>query len=181
MQKSKLSIGALAAAIVLIALTFSSPMAFADGSSGKFNPQTQFPVGTTITFSSLNGVALQRVSFTKPRFAQYDAAASITVEVDQLTKDGGIHWKVTGGTFTINGQTYTITEGEGHMNSLDMIASGMDGQATGPDGTAYQWRLNGLAVLYNGVVLVGLRGGIGTIESNGAFVGYRLGYMVSMT
>jgi len=182
MQKStKVSIGVIAAAMVLVTLAFSSPIAIADVSSGKFNPQTQFQVGATITFNSLNGVALQRVAFTKPKFAQYDATATITVETDRFTKDGGIHWKVLNGTFTVNGQTYTITEGEGHMNAYDEIASGTGGQAIGPDGTVYRWRLNGFAALNNGLVVVGLRGGIGTIESSGAVLGYRLAFMGTMT
>ncbi len=182
MQRStKFSIGAIFAAIVILGLTFSQPFAFADPSSGRFNPQTQFPVGTTVTFASLNGVAAQRVNFTRPRFEHYDAAATITVKVLNLTREGGIHWEVLSGTFTINGQTYTITKGIGHMNSFDVIGSGMHGEATGPGGATYRWRLNGLASLYNGVVIVGLRGGIGTIQNDNALLGYHLGFMATMT
>ena len=182
MQKSiKISIGAIVTVMVIVALALSQPLAFAGPPSGRFNPQTQFPVGTTITFKSLNGVAVQKVSFTKPRYTQYDAAATITVKVEKLTEDGGIRWKVLSGTFTINGQTYTVTDGDGHMNAHDEIASGMDGQVTGPDGASYHWRLNGFATLYNGAVLVGLRGGIGTLQSNHALLGYHLGFMATMT
>lgn len=182
MQKStKISIGAIVAALVIVTLALSQSIASADASSGKFNPQTQFPVGTTVTFTSLNGVAVQEVSFSKPRYEQYDAAATITVQVEKLTQDGGIAWKVLSGSFTINGKTYTITQGNGHMNAFDEIVSGMDGQATGPDGATYSWRLNGFATLYSGIVIVGLRGGIGTIESSGGKLGNSLGFMATMT
>ena len=181
MQRStKISIGAIFAAMFVFALALSQPFAFADAGSGRFNPQTQFPVGTTITFTSLNGMAVQRVDFTKHGYEHYDASFAITVKVTDLTRDGGVRWEVLSGTFTINGQTYTVTGGDGHMNSFDAIASGMDGDATGPAGSTYHWRLGGLAALYNGVVIVGLRGGIGTIGSNGAHLGYHLGFMATM-
>jgi hypothetical protein len=180
MQKStKISIGAIVAVMVIVALALSQPFVLAEP-AGRFDPQKQFPVGTTITFTSLNGVALQKTD-SKPKYVQYDAAASITVNVESLTKDGGVRWKVLSGTFSINGQTYTITGGDGHMNAFDEIASGMDGQATGPDGATYHWRLHGFAALYNGLVIVGLQGGIGTIQNNHAVLGYRLGFIATMT
>lgn len=179
-RSTKISIGAMVAVIVIVTLALSQPVAFAVGGSGKFNPQTQFPVGTTVTFSSLDGVAAIRSNFTKPKFTQYDASLSVTVRVENFTKDGGIRWKVLSGTFTVRGQTYTITSGDGHMNSLDEIASGMNGEATGPDGQTYRWRLHGLATLYNGVVIVSLGGGIGTIQSNDAILRYHIAFMATM-
>lgn len=105
MQRStKISIGAIVAAIVIVALSLSQPFAFADDGSGKFNPQTQFPVGTTITFSSLNGLAAIRDNSTKPKFRQYGASLSVTVQVENLTKDGGIRWKVLSGTSRLTGK-----------------------------------------------------------------------------
>ncbi len=182
MQKStKISVGAIAAAITIVALALSQTTAFAAGSSGSFNPQTQFPVGSTIVFTSMNGVASVQGNFTKPKFTQSSSSFTITAQVEALTKDGGIRWTVLSGTFTLNGQTYTVTNGEGHMNAFDEVASGMDGGATGPDGAAYHWRLNGLATMYNGVVIVGFRGGIATIESNNAILRYGLAYMATMS
>ncbi len=180
MQRStNFSIGAIAALMVILALALSQPLAFADGASGKFNPQTQFPAGTTVTFTSLNGVAAQRVNFNKPRFAQYDAAISIMVKVEELTRDGGIRWKVLSGTFTIKGQTYTVTGGGGLMNTFDEV--GMRGETTGPDGADYRWRLRGFASLHNGVVIIALRGGIATIQSDDALLGYRLVFIATMS
>jgi hypothetical protein len=182
MQTStKISAGAIAAAIAIAALVLSQPAAFAAGSSGSFNPQTQFPVGSTIAFTSMNGVVAAQSSFTKPRFTQSSSSFTITAQVENLTKDGGIRWKVLSGSFTINGQTYSVTNGDGHMNAFDEIASGMDGEAVGPDGATYHWRLNGLATLYNGVVIVGFRGGLATIESNNAILRYDVAYMATMS
>lgn len=178
---TKISTGAVVAAIVIAALVLSQPATFAAGASGSFNPQTQFPVGSTLTFTSMNGVAAIKSNFTKPRFSQSPSSFTITAQVENLTKDGGIRWKVLSGTFTVNGQTYSVTNGDGHMNTFDEIASGMDGEAIGPDGATYHWRLNGLATLYNGVVIVGFRGGLATIESNNAILRYDLAYMATMS
>lgn len=178
---TKISVCAIVAAMVIVGLALSQPLAFAASNSGQFNPQTQFPIGSTITFTSLNGAAAVRNDVTKPKFTQYAASFTITARVENFTKDGGVRWKVLTGAFTINGQAYTVTGGDGHMNAFDEIASGMDGYATGPDGATYHWHLNGLTTLYNGVVMVGFRGAIGTIEGNGAILRYHLAFMATMS
>ena len=67
------------------------------------------------------------------------------------------------------------------MNTFDEIASGMDGQAIGPDGSTYLWHLNGMTSLYNGVVVAEYRGGIATIESNHAILRFQLAFMGVMS
>jgi hypothetical protein len=182
MQKiTKLSVFATVAATVIVAFALSQPVVLAVGSSGSFNPQTQFPVGSTITFTSLNGAAAVQDNLTRPRFTQYPSTFTVTAQVLNFTKDGGIRWTVLSGAFTINGQTYTVTNGAGHMNAFDEIASGMDGQATGPGGATYRWRLNGITSLHNGVGISGLRGGIATVEGNNAILRYRLAYLATMS
>jgi hypothetical protein len=182
MQKSStIAVCAVVVVMVIAGVVLSQPSVLAVSSSGSFNPQTQFPIGSTITFESLNGASAVRDKAMKPKFIQYTSSFTVTAQVENFTRDGGIRWKVLSGIFTINGQIYTVTSGDGHMNSFDEIASGMDGAATGPDGATYHWRLHGLATLYNGVVLVGLRGGIGTIESNHAILRYNLAYMATMS
>jgi hypothetical protein len=178
---TKVSVYTIVASTVIVTFALSQPLALAVGSSGSFNPQTQFPVGSTITFTSLNGAAAVQDNLTRPRFTQYSSSFTITAQVLNFTKDGGIRWTVLSGAFTINGQTYTVTNGEGHMNAFDEIASGMDGQATGPDGGTYQWRLNGITSFYNGVVVAGLRGGMTTIEGSNAILRYRLAFVAIMS
>ena len=111
-RATKVSVCAIVASMVIAGLVLSQPVASAAGSSGAFNPQTQFPVGSTTTFNSLNGAAAVQDNFTKPKFTQYTASFTITAQVLNFTKDGGIRWKVLSGTFTINGQTYTVTGGQ---------------------------------------------------------------------
>jgi hypothetical protein len=180
-RMAKIPVYSLVAATIIVGFALSQPLAFAAGSSGSFNPQTQFPVGSTITFTSLNGAAAVQDNLTRPRFTQSISAFTITAQVINVTRDGGIRWKVLSGAFTINDQTYTVTNGEGHMNAFDEIGSGMDGRAIGPDGATYQWRLNGITSLYNGVVVAGLRGGIATIEGNNAILRYRLAFVAIMS
>ena len=182
MQKSKLSLAILAVITAIAALAYSAPMILAQTASvGHYNPQTQFPVGTQFTFTSFNGVAGQVVGYNdtseKPIISGYDASAVITVQIDRLTTDGGIHWTVLGGSFVINGETYTITGGDGHMGPFDRVSAGMDGTATGPDGASYHWHLAGLSGMYNGsTVIVSLNGRIATTQ-NGATTAYGLSFL----
>ena len=179
MQRTKVSLVIIAVITATVALAFSSPTIHAQTTpAGHYDPQTQFPVGTKFTFTSFNGVAGQIVGYNstteKPIIADYDASAVITVQVDRLTRDGGIHWKVLGGSFVINGETYTITDGEGHMGPYDRVASGMDGTATGPSGRSYHWHLAGLSGIYSGsTVIVSLNGRLASVQ-NGAITAYDL-------
>jgi hypothetical protein len=148
---------------------------------GHYDPQSQFPVGTQLTFTSFNGVAGQVVGYNntteKTILNAYNASAVITVQVDKLTPDGGIHWNVLSGSFVINGQSYTITGGDGHMGPYDRVASGMDGTATGPNGAPYHWHLTGLSGTYNGsTVIVSLTGRIASVQ-NGAITTYGLSFL----
>jgi hypothetical protein len=148
---------------------------------GHYDPQSQFPVGTQLTFTSFNGVAGQVVGYNnttqKPILTAYNASAVITVQVDKLTPDGGIHWNVLSGSFVINGQSYTITGGDGHMGPYDRVASGMDGTATGPNGASYHWHLTGLSGTYDGsTVIISLTGRIASVQ-NGAITAYGLSFL----
>jgi len=182
MQRVKVSLAILAVITTVVALAFSAPTILAQTpSTGQYNPQTQFPVGTQFTFTSFNGVAGQIVGYNttteKPIITGYDASAVITVQVDRLTKDGGIHWNVLSGSFTVNGQTYTITGGDGHMGPFDRVASGMDGTATGPNGATYHWHLAGPTGIYNGnIVIASLNGRLATVQ-NGAITAYGLNFL----
>jgi hypothetical protein len=182
MQKTtKISFVIIAMLIGMVGLAVASPALFAQTSSGSYDPQKQFPVGMQFTFTSFNGAATQVVGFNvteeKPILTSYQANAVITVKVDRLTPDGGVHWKVLGGSFLINGQTYTITSGDGHMGKFDRVTSGMDGLATGPNGQTFYWHLEGLSGVYNGTaIIVGLDGSIATVQ-NGATTEYRLDFL----
>jgi hypothetical protein len=101
--------------------------------------------------------------------------------VDKLTPDGGIHWTVSGGSFSINAQTYTITSGDGHMGVHDRVSSGMDGYATGPNGVTYHWHLAGLSGIMSGSsVIVSLSGKLATVQ-NGAITAYGLELLCTMS
>jgi hypothetical protein len=181
MQKSKLCLAILAVIIATAALAYSAPMTLAQSPTGHYNPQTQFPVGTQFTFTSFNGVAGQVVGYNntseKPIITGYDASATITVQVDHLTPDGGIHWTVLGGSFVINGETYTITAGDGHMGPYDRVATGMDGTAMATNGASYHWHLAGLTGIYNGgTVIASLNGRLATVQ-NGAITTYGLNFL----
>jgi hypothetical protein len=176
------SLAILAAITVAIALTFSTPTILAQTApSGHYDPQAQFPVGTRFAFTSFNGVAGQITGYNntieKPVITGYDASAVITVEVNNLTRDGGIHWNILGGSFIIDGETYTITGGSGHMGPYDRVARGMDGTAIGPNGADYHWHLSGLSGIQDGsTVIASLNGRLATVQ-NGAITAYALNFL----
>jgi len=182
---TKLSLAAIALVTAIVGLAVSAPAIFAQSSGGQYNPQTQFPVGTRLTFTSFNGLAGQVVGFntTTERniIGGFPASAVINAQVDQLTSNDGIHWTVTGGSFVINGQTYTITGGDGHMGMFDRVSSGMDGYASGPNGQTYHWHLAGLSGILNGNgVIVSLTGRLATVQ-NGAITAYGLEFLCTMS
>ena len=179
MQKVKVSFAMLVVITTAVALAISTPTILAQTPpAGQYNPQTQFPVGTQFTFTSFNGVAGQITGYNsttgKPIITGYDASAVITVQVDRLTSNGGIHWNVLSGSFTINGQTYTITGGDGRIGPFDRATSGMDGTATGPNGATYHWHLAGPTGIYNGNIVIGSLNGRLAIVQNGAITAYDL-------
>lgn len=184
-ERTKISLAAIVIITAIIGLCVSVPAIFAQSAGGQYNPQTQFPVGTQLTFTSFNGLSGQVVGFntTTERniLAAYTASTTITAQVDKLTPNGGIHWTVTGGSFVINGQTYTITGGDGHMGIYDRVSSGMDGYATGPNGETYHWHLAGLSGIQSGnSVIVSLSGRLATVQ-NGAITTYYLEFLCSMS
>jgi hypothetical protein len=184
-ERIKISLAAIVMITAIIGLAVSVPAIFAQSTGGQYDPQTQFPVGTQLTFASFNGLSGQVVGFntTTERniLAAYPASTTIKAQVDKLTIDGGIHWTVTGGSFVINGQTYTITGGDGHMGAYDRVSSGMDGYATGPNGQTYHWHLAGLSGIQSGnSVIVNLSGRLATVQ-NGAITAYYLGFLCSMS
>ena len=177
--------------IVAVAGTLAPLPASAQSSSGQFNPQTQFAVGTKLQISSIYGLETSPPPFSYgagfrnngqngnrnqfPANQEWNltylrntptANSSVTInaQVTNDTQDGGVLWVVQGGSITYNGTTLTVTSGEGGIGKLNRVL--MAGNATDSNGNTLRWSLEGLATLYSGTVIISLTGSVGAANQN---------------
>jgi hypothetical protein len=199
MQKTtKIVFSAILLVTAAIAGTLAARPASAQSSSGQFNAQTQFPVGTQVQIASIYGLEKAAEQVPTPYMGQQNfgnhtwrnggqnwthnqippggpvnqewnltylrstptanSSITVTAQVTNDTKDGGVIWTVQSGSISYNGTTLTITEGKGGIGEFDHIV--MIGNATDSKGNTLRWSLDGLATLYNGTVIVALTGGV---------------------
>jgi hypothetical protein len=177
--------------IVAVAGTLAPMPASAQSSSGQFNPQTQFAVGTKLQISSIYGLETSPPPFSYgagfrnngqngnrnqiPANQEWNltylrntptANSSVTInaQITNDTQDGGVLWVVQGGSITYNGTTLTVTSGEGGIGKLNRVL--MAGNATDSNGNTLRWNLEGLATLYSGTVIISLTGSVGAANQN---------------
>jgi hypothetical protein len=219
-------------AVILLTLTVAglwvttSNNASGQAASGSFNPQTQFPVGSTVSITSVYGIATvplhpfnasntpslgnrnwnqtyknhswnqtsgfrnlnqtlrnhrhlnqtinhnwnqtfinpNRNGAFMPPDTTYSTSITIGAQVVNDTANGGIQWTIQSGSIIVNGNTFTITGGEGRISSLGRLVIG--GTATDSSGNTLRWQLQGLAAMYNGAVIADLSGGSFTTANN---------------
>ena len=167
--------------------TTASAPASAQSSSGQFDPQTQFKLGSKLQITSIYG--LETAPFPPPGpYGTHNqtmrggspgqpwnltylrsiptANSSITINVDVTndTQDDGIIWAVQSGSITYNGTTLTVTDGRGVIGKLDRVLT--IGNATDLSGNTYRWSLEGLATLYGGSAITSLTGIVGELNKN---------------
>jgi len=184
-QMSKSTTAGILLIFALAGLLATTPLTLAQSTNGSFNPQTQFPIGSTVTINSVYGLGGGTIPFFSPGMGGYGAngnqghswgqnnqnltrnwnqtgppsfSASLTLtgQVTNDTANGAIIWTITSGSINENGTTLTITNGKGGIGKLDRILMG--GNLTDSSGHTYGWALEGLATMYNGSVIVSLDG-----------------------
>jgi len=188
MQRStKSSIGTLLI-LALAGILATTPLASAQSINGSFNPQTQFPIGSTVTVNSVYG--LGGGPFFNPAIigevnGNWASGQNNQGNWAQGNQSRAFDWnqasppsfntsltltaQVTN--YTANGALmWTIESGSIIENGTILtITSGnggigkldrilIGGNATGPDGHTYRWVLEGLAAMYNGTVIASLTG-----------------------
>jgi hypothetical protein len=185
-KTSMVYLAVIVVAVTVTGLAATTPLAPAQSVSGSFDPQTQFPAGSSLQITSIYGVAaiLSAIQNTTSIPAQgnhtfwhYNQThgqtpwnqtlgqlqpttynASVTIDAQVTSEAGnGVQWSVENGSIVFNGATYTITSGNGTMSGMDQLM--MYGNATDPNGNTVMWNLQGLAAMYNGTVIVSLNGG----------------------
>ncbi|HKM49860.1 MAG TPA: hypothetical protein VJZ75_01635 [Candidatus Bathyarchaeia archaeon] len=167
--------------LALAGLLATTPLAMAQSTNGSFNPQTQFPVGSTVTVNSVSGLGGGMPFFnpgmkgkqihgwaqsnpsqarnwnqTGPPPQSFTASLTLTAQVMNDTANGDILWIIKSGSIVVNGTTLTITRGMGGIGKLDRIR--MFGNVTDSNGHTYGWTLEGFAAVYNGTVIASLNG-----------------------
>jgi hypothetical protein len=188
-EMKKISMACLAAIVVAVTvagLVATTPLVPAQSVSGSFNPQTQFPAGSSLVITSIYGIATvpPAIQTTTPMPTQGNHTfwhfnqtrgqrpwnqtlgqlqsttynASVTIDAQVISDAGnGVQWTVQGGSIVFNETTYTITSGNGTISGIDRLV--MYGNATDPNGNTVNWNLQGLAAIYNDAVIVSLNGG----------------------
>ena len=169
--------------LALAGLLATTSLASAQSAGGSFNPQTQFPIGSTVTITSVSGIGGGIMpsfgsgmyggtngNWTRGQNNQggvrnwnqtgappsFSASLTLTGKVTNDTTNGAIIWTITSGSINENGTTLTITNGKGGIGKLDRILMG--GNATDSNGHTYGWVMEGLATMYNGTVIASLNG-----------------------
>lgn len=197
----KYSRASMALIIIMSAIagfSVTTTQASAQSLSASFDPQTQFPVGSSLTIKSVYGIATASPMRNQTRDNQppnnqtrgnqtgeqsirmYSASITVNVQVASDTQSGGVQLNVQAGVIMINEITFTITEGKGEMNNIDRLT--MEGTATGANGQTFKWRMEGLAALYNGTVITNLNSNATTsIDSDGATVDLSMTCIATMS
>jgi hypothetical protein len=191
---------------IIAGISTTTTLASAQAVSASFNPQAQFPVGSTPTIQSVYGMATAMPSHNqtrpnrphprnsptndnqppvgdqKPQEGLLTYSASVTVKVQIASDDsnGGVQLTVQGGAIVINGVTFTITDGNGEMSNLDRLM--MNGNAKSVNGQSFKWSMEGLAALHNGVVIGDLTGNaFASIDSDNTPADVNVTYITTMS
>jgi hypothetical protein len=170
MQKAvKYYVAGVVLVITLLSFPFTHP-ASAQTTSGSFNPQTKFQVGSSFTIASIYGIATihshnqsnpshqphQRIQAGQKDSETSDASITVNAQVANETRNGGVQWTIKTGTLTIKGSPLTVTGGRGEIDSLDRLV--IIGTATNSNAQTFRWQLTGLATTYNGMVIAEITG-----------------------
>jgi hypothetical protein len=154
-EMKKTSIACLAAIVVAVTvagLVASTPLVPAQSVSGSFNPQTQFPAGSSLAITSIYGIAtvLPAIQTTTPIRTQGNHTFWHYNQTQGQRPSFGDHrnWNQTGG------QPQTTT----YNASLTI-----DAQVTGEAGNGVQWTVQGGSIVFNGSTYT-ITSGNGTIS-----------------
>lgn len=174
--------------ITVIAMVIASP-ALAQTSSGQFNPQAQFAIGTKLQITSIYGLETspppipfqngagryfgQNGNHTRPGAGMANQQWNLTYLRNIPTANSSIliSAQVTNDTED-GGIVWTVQSGTISYNGTTLtVTNGIGGigklnrvlivgNATSSNGETYRWNLEGLATLYSGTVIVSLTGNV---------------------
>jgi len=173
MQKiTRYSVAGILLVITIVGLSLSTSLAKAQNTSGSFNPQAKFLVGSSFSITSVYGIAMvpnnqsdvghhppqphQEIQAAQQDSEVSNAAITVNGQVVNQTRNGGVQWTIKSGTITIKQNMLTVANGKGEIDSLDRVV--MDCTTTDSTGHTVKWQLTGLAANYNGTLIAELNG-----------------------
>jgi hypothetical protein len=140
-EMKKVSMACLA--VIVVALTVAglvarTPLVPAQSVSGSFNPQTQFPVGSSVVITSIYGIA------TVP------PAIQTTSPIPTQGNHTFWHYNQTHGQRPSNGNPRNWNQTLGQLQPTTYNASiTIDAQVTSEAGNSVQWTVQGGSILFN--------------------------------
>lgn len=168
MQTRKYVVVEIVVAIILVGIITFAPVATSQAATGPFNPQTEFQVGSGMVIRSVNGIATVRphngtgsgrppqwngTTFSLPT---YNASLTIDAQIGNDASNGGVQLSIQGGVMVIGASTIVISGGQGEISANDRVA--FQGTAMSLGGQSFNWRMEGLAALVNGAMILDLTG-----------------------
>ena len=173
MQRRPYFLTAIILSVVFAAVVTSTALVSAQSATGPFNPQTQLQAGSRIIFHSIYGIATARPHYqsgsdqpphwnsSAPDMPTYNASITIDAQLSGDGSNNSVQFTVQGGVMVIGTSTIAITSGSGEINGVDKVL--MQGTASTTDGEQINWRMNGLAALFNGAMISELTGNVSII------------------
>jgi hypothetical protein len=155
-EMKKTSIACLATIVVAVTvagLVATTPLAPAQSVSGSFNPQIQFPAGSSLQITSIYGIA------TVP------PAIQTTTTIPTQGNHTFRHYNQTQGQRPSNSVHRNFNQTGGQLQPTTYSASiTIDAQVSGDADSGLQWTIQGGSVIFNGATYT-ITSGNGTISS----------------
>ena len=154
MKKTSMAcLAAIVVAVTVAGLVATTPFAPAQSVSGSFNPQTQFPAGSSLQITSIYGIA------TIP------PAIQTTTPIPTQGNHTFWHYNQTQGQRPSNGNHRNWNQTAGQLQLTTYSASiTIDAQVTSDAGNSVQWTVQGGSIVFNGATYT-ITSGNGTISS----------------
>jgi hypothetical protein len=154
MKKTSMAcLAAIVVAVTIAGLVATTPLAPAQSASGSFNPQAQFPAGSSLLITSIYGMA------TIPPVIQ------TTTSIRTPGNHTFWHYNQTQGQRPSNGNHPNWNQALGQLQPTTYSASiTIDAQVTGDAGNGVQWTVQGGSIAFNGATYT-ITSGNGTISS----------------
>jgi hypothetical protein len=182
--------------IMAVAGVVAAIPASAQSSSGQFNPQTQFTIGTKLQITSIYGLETSPPPISAMsvggRYYGQNGNHNQTIRTGPVNQQWNLTYlrntPTANSSITITAQVtndtqdggvlWTVQGGSIAYNGTTLtVTSGkggigklnrvlMVGNATDSNGNTFRWNLEGLATLYSGSVIVSLTGNVAELNQN---------------
>jgi len=167
-QVSKSATTGIILLVALAGLVATAPLALAQSANGSFNPQTQFPIGSTVTVSSLSGLGGGRMPFFNPGMGGMNGNWTRGQNKQGNWTRGNGNWTRGSHTWAQNNQSRTQNWNQTGLPSSSFSASlTLTAQVTNDTSNGgITWNITSGSINENGTTLTitSGKGGIGKLD-----------------